>query len=135
MPKLVLTNPRVIFDGLDISNHCASINFGTVFDLVDVTQMGDKSKRRVAGLEDNTLGLEIQQDFIDNSIEDVIYQARGLVVPMTIRPVNTTVSVNNPQYSFDVLVSEWFPLSGSVGNLATVDVEWPIYGDILKTTI
>lgn len=134
MAKLVLTNPRVILDGFDISDHCTSLSFGTVYDLVEVTQMGDIAKKMVAGLEENTLSLEIQQDFGVSQVESVIYPNRGLRVNCSVRPVNAARSATNPQYDFSVLISEWTPLSGSVGDLATVTVNWPIYGEITKTT-
>ena len=133
MPKLVLTNPRVILDGFDISDHCASISFGTVYDLVEVTQVGDIAKKMVAGLEDNSLSLEIQQDFGTSQVESVIYPNRGLRVNCSVRPVNAARSATNPEYDFQVLISEWSPLSASVGDLATVTVNWPIYGEITKT--
>ena len=133
MPKLVLTNPRVILDGFDISDHCASISFGTVYDLVEVTQIGDIAKKMIAGLEDNSLTLELQQDFGVSQVESVIYPNRGLLVDCTVRPVNAAISTTNPQYEFRVLVSEWTPLSASVGSLSTVNVNWPIYGEITKT--
>ena len=133
MAKLVLTNPRVILDGFDISDHCASISFGTVYDLVEVTQIGDIAKKMIAGLEDNSLTLEIQQDFGVSQVESVIYPNRGLLVNCTVRPLNAAVSSTNPQYAFRVLISEWTPLSGSVGSLSTVNVNWPIYGEITKT--
>ena len=134
MAKLVLTNPRVTLDGFDVSDHCTSVSLGTVFDLVEVTQIGDIAKKMVAGLEENTLSLELQQDFGVSQLESVIYPNRGLRVPCTVRPVNDAISATNPQYSFSVLISEWTPLSGSVGGLATVTVTWPIYGEIVKTT-
>ncbi len=135
MSKLVLTNPRITLDGFDVSDHCTSVSFGTVYDLVEVTQMGDIAKKMVAGLEENTLSLELQQDFGVSQLESVIYPNRGLRVSCTVRPVNAAVSATNPQYSFQVLISEWTPLSGSVGELATVTVDWPIYGEITKTII
>jgi hypothetical protein len=135
MSKLVLTNPKIVVDGFDLSDHCTSVTLGTVYDLFETTQMGDIAKKFVAGLEENTLSLELQQDFGVSQLESVIYPNRGLLVNCTVRPVNTTVSAVNPQYAFQVLVSEWTPLSGSVGSLATATVNWPIYGAITKTTI
>jgi hypothetical protein len=135
MAKLVLTNPRITLDGLDVSDHCASVSFGTVYDLVETTQMGDIAKKFVAGLEANSLSLELQQDFAVGQLESVIYPNRGLVINCTIRPVKEAISAVNPQYSFKVLVSEWAPLTGSAGSLATVTVNWPIYGAITKALI
>jgi hypothetical protein len=134
MAKLVLTNPRVTLDAFDVSDHCASISFGTVYDLVEVTQIGDIAKKMIAGLEDNSLTLELQQDFGVSQLESVIYPNRGLLVDCTVRPLNASISTTNPQYAFKVLISEWTPLSGSVGSLSTVNVNWPIYGAITKTT-
>jgi hypothetical protein len=133
MAKLVLTNPRVTLDSFDVSDHCASISFGTVYDLVEVTQIGDIAKKMIAGLEDNSLTLELQQDFGISQLESVIYPNRGLLVDCTVRPLNASISTTNPQYAFKVLISEWTPLSGSVGSLSTVNVNWPIYGEITKT--
>jgi len=87
----------------------------------------------IAGLEDNSLTLELQQDFGVSQLESVIYPNRGLLVDCTVRPVNAAISTTNTQYSFKVLISEWTPLSGSVGSLTTVNVNWPIYGAITKT--
>jgi hypothetical protein len=132
MPKLVLTNPRIILDGYDVSDHCSSISFGTVYDLVEVTQIGDIAKKMVAGLEDNSLSLELMQDFGVSQLESVIYPNRGLLINCSVRPENAAISATNPEYRFQALVSEWAPLTGSPGTLATVTVNWPIYGTIDK---
>lgn len=134
MPKLVLTNPRIILDGYDVSNHCSSISFGTVYDLVEVTQVGDIAKKMVAGLEDNSLSLELMQDFGVSQLESVIYPNRGLLINCSVRPENAAISTTNPEYRFKALVSQWAPLTGSPGTLATVTVDWPIYGTIEKDT-
>ena len=132
MPKLVLTNPRIILDGYDVSDHCSSISFGTVYDLVEVTQVGDIAKKMVAGLEDNSLSLELMQDFGVSQLESVIYPNRGLLINCSVRPENAAISATNPEYRFIALVSEWAPLTGTPGSLATVTVNWPIYGVIEK---
>jgi hypothetical protein len=134
MPKLVLTNPQIILDGYDVSNHCSSISFGTVYDLVEVTQVGDIAKKMVAGLEDNSLSLELMQDFGVSELESVIYPNRGLLINCSVRPVNAAISTTNPEYRFKALVSQWAPLTGTPGSLATVTVDWPIYGTIEKDT-
>ena len=134
MSKLVLTEPFISLDGVDLSDHITSVALGTVFDLVEVTEMGSIAKKFVGGLENNTLALEIQQDFGIGEVESVIYPQRGLRINAIVRPVDGPRSATNPEYTFVVLVSEWAPLTGSIGNLATVSVSWPIFGAITKTT-
>lgn len=134
MAKIVLTEPFISLDGVDLSDHITSVALGTVFDLVEVTEMGSIAKKFVGGLENNTLALEIQQDFGIGQVESVIYPNRGLRINAIVRPVDGPLSATNPEYTFQVLVSEWAPLTGSIGNLATVSVSWPIFGAITKTT-
>ena len=132
MGKLVLTDPYISLDGTDVSSHIASISFGTVYDLVEVTQMGDIAKKMVGGLENNSLELEIQQDFDLGSIEAIIYPNRGLVINCVVKPTHDATSGTNPRYEFQALVSQWTPLNASTGSLSTASVNWPIYGTIAK---
>jgi hypothetical protein len=53
---------------------------------------------------------------------------------MIIKPVAGSTTATNPSYSFNALVSEWQPLSGAVGELATASVTWPVSGAITKAT-
>jgi hypothetical protein len=135
MAKVVLTNPRVTLDGVDLSDHITSLAIFTQYDLVEVTQIGDIAKKMVAGLEDNSITFELQQDFAPSEVEDVIWPNRGLRIPCRIRPTTAAISATNPEYRFEVLVSQWSPLSGEVGSLATIQVQWPIFGEINKIII
>jgi hypothetical protein len=51
-----------------------------------------------------------------------------------VQPVNAAISVDSPQYIFSALLSEWTPVNGAVGELATASVTWPISGAIVKDT-
>jgi hypothetical protein len=135
MAKLVLTNAYVRFQGTyDLSDHIASISLATVHDIIETTQFGDISKRRIAGLADNSVSFEFHQDFQAGSVESVIYPLLGTAVLCEVKPVNGPTSASNPLYSFQVLISEWTPLNGAVGELTTATVQWPISGDINKYT-
>ena len=135
MAKVVLTNPRVTLDAVDLSDHITSLSINTDYDLVEVTQIGDIAKKMVAGLEDNSVIFEFQQDFAPSEVEDVIWPNRGLRIPCRVRPTTDAISATNPEYRFEVLVSQWSPLSGEVGSLATTQVQWPIFGEISKIII
>ena len=135
MARLVLNNAYVVLGASsDISDHVASITLSTSFDIVETTAFGDSAKKRVAGLADNSLTLELHQDYAASSIESIIYPLLGTAVAFEVRPVNTTVAATNPKYTGSVLVTEWTPLNGSVGELATASITWPISGAITKST-
>ena len=58
----------------------------------------------------------------------------GTVVAIKVRPTTAAISATNPEYSGNVLVSEYSPLDGSVGDLATTSVSWPGAGALARAT-
>jgi hypothetical protein len=134
MARIVLTNVAVTFGATDISSYVTSVTLGSTYDVVETTAFGNTARTRVAGLADNSVALEFNQDFAASALESVIYPTLGTAVSITVKPVAGAVTTANPAYSFSALVSEWTPLNGAVGELATASVTWPISGVITKTT-
>lgn len=139
MAKLVLTNAYVVLASTDISSYVSSVSLSTTYDVVETTAFGDTARKRIAGLADNSISIEFHQDFASGALEELIYPSDatsklGTAVAMEIRPVNTTVGPTNPKYTFSALLTEWTPVNGAVGELATVSVTWPISGAISKAT-
>lgn len=135
MARIVLTNASVVFGtSNDLSDHIASITLNTSYDIVETTSFGSTAKTRIAGLADNSVSLEFHQDFASGSVESIIYPLLGTAITIKVKPVADTITASNPQYAFSALISEWSPLSASVGELSTASVTWPISGVITKTT-
>jgi hypothetical protein len=129
MARIVLTNVAVTFGTTDISSYVTSVTLGSTYDVVETTAFGNTARTRVAGLADNSVALEFNQDYATSALEATIYPTLGTAVSITVRPVAGT----SPAYSFSALVSEWTPLNGAVGELATASVTWPISGVITKS--
>jgi hypothetical protein len=134
MAKLVLTNPSITIGGVDLSSSINSVTLDTKYDIVETTTFGSTAKTRVAGLADNSISLEFLQDFAASSVEATIYPLLGTATTITIKPVASTVTTTNPSYTVSAVVSEWQPLKGTVGALATASVSWPVSGAITKAT-
>jgi hypothetical protein len=134
MPRLVLTNASVVFGSTDLSTYISSITLNSTFDIVETTAFGNTAKTRVAGLADNSVTFEFHQDYATSAVEQTIYPLLGTAVSVVAKPVAGTTTAVNPQYTFSTLISEWTPLNGSVGELATASVTWPISGAITKAT-
>lgn len=129
MARIVLTNAQVVFGTTDISSYVTSVTLTSTYDVVETTAFGNTARTRVAGLADNSIALEFNQDYASGALEATIYPTLGTAVSMTVRPVAST----SPAYTFNALVSEWTPLAGAVGELATASVTWPISGTISKS--
>lgn len=134
MARIVLTDVEVTIATVNLSDHIASVTLSTSADAVETTAFGQDSRTRIGGLKDNSVTLEFHQDFAANEVEATIYPLIGTNPTVTVQPVNAATAPDNPLYTFEVLVTEWTPLNGAVGELATASVTWPISGDIAKTT-
>jgi hypothetical protein len=137
MAKQVLTNVAVTFGtaAQDITNFVASITLDLTKAEVPTTSFGSGGAvTRIAGLQDNSITLELHQDY--PTIEKLFYDAwaGGTAVPMTVKPNGTGVaSSSNPSYAFNVLPLTWTPIAGAVGDIATASVTYPIDGAVTKS--
>ena len=136
MARIVLTNAYITINSVNLSDHIASITLTTSDDIIETTAFGSSARTRVAGLADNSVALEFHQDYAAGSVEATINAAGASLVGTTtaivVKPNGSTTSATNPSYSFNALVSEWTPLNGAIGELATASVTWPIDGAITK---
>lgn len=138
MAKIVLVNPVITVNSVDLSDHIASVTITRSINEVTTTAFTSSATAgttRVGGLEDNSIALSFHQDFASGSnVEAIVYPLIGGTTTVTIKPVNSTTTTTNPSYSATVLVTEWTPINGAVGDLSTADVTWPVSGIITKST-
>ena len=134
MARLVFTNPKITINSVDLTDHIAQVSLDMTFAEVETTAFGDSAVTRIAGLGDHSFSASFHQDFATSNVEATIYPLLGTTTAVTVKATNTTTTTTNPLYSFTVLVSEWAPISGAVGDLLTADVTWPVSGAVAKTT-
>ena len=68
------------------------------------------------------------------AVEATLYALVNTSTTVVVKPVAASVSATNPSYTMSCLVAEYSPVDGSVGDLSTVSVSWPINGAITKAT-
>jgi len=132
MAALVLTNAYITINSVNLSDHIASVTLTTADDVIETTAFGSTARTRVAGLGDNSVALEFHQDYATSNVEATIYPLLGSTTTVVVKPNGSSTAATNPSYTFTTLVSEWTPLNGAVGELATASVTWPISGEITK---
>jgi hypothetical protein len=133
MPRLVLTNAYISVGGVDLSDLVASVTLNETFDVIETTAFSSTAaKTRVAGLEDNSITLEFHQDYATGEVEQTIYPLLGTSAAVIVKPNGSTTGAFNPSYTCNAIISEWTPLNGTVGELATASVTWPVTGAITK---
>ena len=132
MAKIVMTNANVTLGGTDISDYVASVTLTTSVNEVETTSFGSGGAvQRVGGLQDNSVTLDLHQDY--SAIEGLVYPLIGSTTSLVVKPNGTAVGTANPSYTTNsVLITEWTPVNGAVGELATISVTWPISGTVTK---
>ena len=136
MARVVLTDVSVLINNVDLSDHIASVEIAQSIDEVETTAFGDGGRTRVGGLEDSSITLSFHNDIASASVDATIAPLVGGTAAFLIAPLGTAVAASGtaPRWSGTVLVTEWSPLSGAVGELTTADVTWPVSGRIARGT-
>lgn len=132
MAYLALTDARVSINAVNMSAYIQEV--GVSFEAADLeTQtFGDTWTEVIPGLKSGTLTLKFVQDFAVGTVDSVIWALFGTVTAVAVRATTDAISTSNPEYQFNVLVKEWAPLNGAVGDLGTVDVTWPLSGSVTR---
>jgi hypothetical protein len=131
---IVITNANVSIGGVELSSHITKVTLSATRAEIETTTFGNTAKRRVAGLADNSVSIDFNQDFAAASVETTLYPLIGSTAAVIVKPNGTATGTANPSYTFSALVTEWMPLDAQVGELASASITWPIDGTIAKAT-
>jgi len=126
MATLAFMDARVEVNSVDLSDWVTSVELPIEYEELEDTAMGDSGRSRIAGLQDSTISINFNQDFAASAVDATLWAARGTVVVVKVRPTSASIAATNPEYVGSYLVSQYNPFGNSVGELATVEVEWPL---------
>lgn len=134
MAVFALTDVAVTLNGTDISTMLAQVSIELSADEIETTSFGKSWRSRTGGLKDASLTLSFHQDFGAGAVDALIYPLFNTIGTVVIKPTSGSVSSTNPSYSGTFHVSQYSPISGSVGDLATFDVTWQSAGTVTRAT-
>ena len=134
MAKFAATDFDITIGGTDFSDSLAAVTLDISREQLEITAFGDSARRYIGGLQDSSVTLSFHQDFASGSVDETIFSNLGGTVAIVIKPTSSAVSSSNPSYTFNALVVQSVPFSSNVGDLATMDVTWPVDGAITRGT-
>ena len=133
MAKIVMTSANVTLGGTDISDYVASVTLTVSSSEVETTSFGSGGAvTRVGGLKDGSLALEIHNDY--SAIDGLLFPLVGSTAAFIAKPDGTATSAANPAYSGTILITEYTPVNGAVGELATASLTFPLSGTVTRVT-
>lgn len=134
MAKLVFTNAYITVNGVDFSDHIASVEISQSADEIETTSFGGSWRTRVAGLKDGSVKLDWHQDFAA-SVDATLSSAWGAVGTVIILPNGSAASASNPRWTCPVVLSSYNPVAGSTGDLLTFSTTWAAAGAFTRGTV
>jgi hypothetical protein len=133
MAKIVMTSANVTLGGTDISDYVASVTLTVSSSEVETTSFGSGGAvTRVGGLKDGSLALEIHNSY--SEIDGLLFPLVGSTAAFIAKPDGTATSAANPAYSGTILITEYTPVNGAVGELATASLTFPLSGTVTRAT-
>lgn len=136
MAKYVVAGTTVTFNGSDISGNVARAELVINSAEVDTTDFGSAGWTEVVGgLKSGSVSLDFHADYGVGAISSLLSDLVGTIGTVTIIAANGTApSASTPEWTAEVLVNSFTPISGAVGDLATFSVTFPTTGEVTKAT-
>lgn len=112
-------------NSVDLSDHVTSVTLNRQFDELDVTAMGDGSRKAVKGLESSSVTIDFLNDTAAANVLATLQAAWGTTVTVILlQEKGTAVSATNPLYTMSVLVNGTQDINGAVGDIGAQSVTW-----------
>lgn len=135
MAKMVLLNEYIALNSTDLSTYCNKAELQIEVESKEVTTFGSAgAKEFIGGLKSGTLALEFKQDFGVGLLDAILWPLLGTVVTFEVRPTSSAASTSNPKYTGSVLITGHNPITGGVGDEASMSLSFPTTGAIARAT-
>jgi len=135
MAKKVLLDAVLSIDNNDLTQWCAKVELADEFEEKEVTTFSSGGAKEVlGGLESGNVGITFRNDHASGELDEIMWGLRRSVVSFTVRADAAAVTTSNPQYSGEILINQWSPIMGSVGDVNELDVTYPLSGPLVRST-
>jgi hypothetical protein len=130
-----LNATQVKIGAVDISAYVSSATLTQAADELEITAMGDSSRKYVAGLQTGKLDLEFFNDFAASQVCATLQAAIYTTVTAKLVPgPGTTISATNPLYTVSILVNNLTPIAGAAGEMSKSSLSFTCNSTIVQTT-
>lgn len=135
MALMVLTASFLSLNGNNVSSKCSKVELMAEVEEKDVTTFASLGWKEVkGGLKSGGLSGTFFNDHADDDLDEDMWALLGTNVAFIVRLDNAAVSASNPNYTGSVLINKWTPISGAVGDVNTVEFDYPTSGAITRAT-
>ena len=135
MAVIVLIDPEVTIDGVDMSTYIKEVSLEVEADDVETTTFQSGGwKTRLPGLKSGEVSFTFNTDYDASTVDDRLWGWFGTSVTFAVRGDLGAVSATNPEYQGTAVALKMMPLAGSVGDLNEQQLTWPMTGILTRAT-
>ena len=136
MAVFVYTDAHLTINSVDISDHVRSLTTNFIQETPDSTAMSATARTKAVGLKDANFTVEFNSDFAATETDATLWAIwnGGAAITFAIRPDSAVKGATNPEYRGSAILKDWTPLSGNVGDMATVSATFEVTGPVTRST-
>lgn len=134
MAIFVFTDGRVEINSVNLSDHVRKVTLSPSADAQESTAMGATYRARLGGLKDWKVEVEFNQDYAASNVDVTLFALLGSTTTIKVRPTTGSIAATNPEYTGTVLLTEYTPIDGSVGDLAMAKANFEGAGALTRST-
>lgn len=135
MAILVLTAATLLLNAVDRSSLCSKVELAADVDEKDVTTFTSAGwKSVIGGLKSGNLAITFKNDLAVGGLDEIMWGLFGTVIPFAVRATSSAVSTSNPNYTGNILVKSWTPITGAPGDVNEASYTFPTSGAITRAT-
>lgn len=132
METNILTNCFISIDGETFTGKATNVSISQTAETQDITAMGDETRKNAGGLKAWSMTATFNADA---AMIVRFHPLLGKTVPVEVRKMNEAISMINPAWVGDAVLTEFTPIDGAVGDKHTYAVSLVSAGDLgLLTT-
>ena len=118
MAVLVLKDASITINSVSLADHANSVTVNYEIDSVEVTAFGSGGHTFTGGLQNNSVEIQLMQDYATSNVEATIYPLVGTTTTIVVKPTSSAVGATNPSYTIsNAYLAAHTPVAGAVGEL------------------
>jgi hypothetical protein len=135
MAVFLNNNVGVKINTVDLSDHVTAVTINRSFDELEISAMGDTSRKFVKGLEASTVTIDFLNDTASANVLATLQAAWGTTVTAVfLQTKGTAVSATNPLYTVSILVNNTTDINGAVSDIGTQSITFTCNSTIAVAT-
>ena len=125
----------VKINSVDLSDHVTAVTINRSFEEIEVSAMGDNSRKFTKGLEVSTVTIDFLNDTASANVLATLQAAWGTTVTAVfLQEKGTAVSATNPLYTVSLLVNNTTDINGAVGDIGTQSITFTANSTVAVAT-